>query len=674
MENEMSLNDFAAQYFDGIEVPSGINLPTHRRELRNLLVAGTGSRQDARLGRRPVAGKVHSLSLKTWRGVLDQHSVLKQVVFTAIALVLVLSLFFVVPPLFDTHGSIPVSASEIALADLRVRATFTASDLQHLGTQEMAGENGQKIVILSGDSGTMVMVGVDMAAKKVNQWLLNTVGLPSSQPQLVFSSLMNGASGVHYGINVVNTDGSASTPLLYNSSENTYPGWSQARQQFAVVSDSNGAYVLSTIGYDGSQPAPLVSSIGNSGTIYDIKAPAWSPDGTRLAFSASNGVGYDIYTVTGPGLNQGLTRLTTSASSGGNWPWWSPDGSQIAYTTYRDGKYTIDVMNTDGTGHKTIAEGIGGICFRLSWSPDARCITFATGPVNTDPFDTWEIYAVNIDGTGLVQLTDNKFEEMAPALSPDGTKIAFYSNRDGYLAIYVMQSDGSGATRLTGNSISCTIPQWSPDGTQIAYLGANGSSSIPSYGLYVMNADGTSQRKLAACNGSTTFNWALLPDHPVAVTSTGVTATPPPLTAVPQTVVTVDAPYSYSPTTVALSPTKWPVSQQQAIKQALGFVPAFVTGQAKVKIGIGWSAPGWGLGEPYWVITLTGFSLTQEDLGWEAVDNINSVNGVRVESLPVTILDGAGPYTEAVITLSGLNGALRYRFAFMTMPQYLSVG
>ena len=143
MENEMSLNDFAAQYFDGIEVPSGINLPTHRRELRNLLVAGTGSRQDARLGRRPVAGKVHSLSLKTWRGVLDQHSVLKRVVFTAIALVLVLSLFFVVPPLFGTHGSIPVSASEIALADLRVRATFTASDLQHLGTQEMAGENGQ---------------------------------------------------------------------------------------------------------------------------------------------------------------------------------------------------------------------------------------------------------------------------------------------------------------------------------------------------------------------------------------------------------------------------------------------------------------------------------------------------------------------------------------------------
>ena len=608
------------------------------------------------------------------RDVYNQNTVLKPVLIIAIALILVLSLFFTVPPLFGTHSSVQVSASEIALADARVRSTFTASDLQHLGTQQMTGDNGQKIVILSGDSGAMVMVGVDMAAKKVNQWLFNTVGLPSNQYQLVFSSLTNGASGVHYGINVVNTDGSVPIPLLYNSGENTYPAWSQVRQQFAVVSNSSGAYILSTIGYDGSQPVPLVSSINNSGTIYDIKAPAWSPDGSRLTFSASNGIGYDIYTVTGPGLNEGLTRLTTSASSGGNWPWWSPDGTQIAYTTYRDGKYTLDVMNADGTGHKILAQGIGGICFRLSWSPDGRRIIFATGAVNAEPFDTWEIYTVNTDGTGLVQLTDNTFEEMAPALSPDGTKIAFYSDREGYSAIYVMQSDGSGVTRLTGNSLSCTIPQWSPDGTQIAYLGDNEASSIPSYGLCVMNADGTSQRKLASCNGSTTFNWALLPAHPVSVTTPTVTAAPPPLTAVPQTVVTVGAPYSYSPTSVALPPSSWPISQQQAIKQALSFLPASIASQAKLKVGIGWSAPGWGLGEPYWVITLTGFSLTKEDLGWEAIDNVTSVNGVRIESLPVTILDGAGPYTEAVITLSGLNGGLRYRFAFMPLPQYLPLG
>jgi Tol biopolymer transport system component len=73
--------------------------------------------------------------------------------------------------------------------------------------------------------------------------------------------------------------------------------------------------------------------------------------------------------------------------------------------------------------------------------------------------------------------------------SPDGSQIAFVSNRDGNSEIYVMNSDGTGLTRLTDNPDDDVNPRWSPDGSMIAFwTNRNGDSEI-----YVMNADGTGQ-------------------------------------------------------------------------------------------------------------------------------------------------------------------------------------
>ncbi|MCX6035745.1 MAG: hypothetical protein NTV38_12345, partial [Chloroflexi bacterium] len=67
-----------------------------------------------------------------------------------------------------------------------------------------------------------------------------------------------------------------------------------------------------------------------------------------------------------------------------------------------------------------------------------------------DPYN-FEIYKINADGTGLTSLTNNPARDMVPAWSPDKSKIAFTSDRDGRTEIYVMNSDGSGVTRLTNN-------------------------------------------------------------------------------------------------------------------------------------------------------------------------------------------------------------------------------
>jgi dipeptidyl aminopeptidase/acylaminoacyl peptidase len=119
-----------------------------------------------------------------------------------------------------------------------------------------------------------------------------------------------------------------------------------------------------------------------------------------------------------------------------------------------------------------------------------------------------DIYVMNPDGTGQINLTHNGVSDSGPVWSPDGRKIAFSSDRDfnlpfdldaedEYAAIYVINADGTDPTRLTDAVAFDWRPVWSPDGTKIAFHG--GDSDI-----YVMNADGTDPTPLT--NGPA-VNW-----------------------------------------------------------------------------------------------------------------------------------------------------------------------
>ncbi len=106
-----------------------------------------------------------------------------------------------------------------------------------------------------------------------------------------------------------------------------------------------------------------------------------------------------------------------------------------------------------------------------------------------------EIYVMNEDGSGQVDLTNNPADDTHPVWSPDHTRIAFRSDRDGNQEIYVMNADGSHPRNLTQNPAWDDRPAWSPDGKQIAFTSdRSGTQNCPC--LYLMNADGSGQTQL----------------------------------------------------------------------------------------------------------------------------------------------------------------------------------
>jgi TolB protein len=329
----------------------------------------------------------------------------------------------------------------------------------------------------------------------------------SAAPRIAFmtspppSEISRDPEQLRMTLHVVNADGNGRRILTRTAWNLWAPAWSPDGERLAferrVGPLTKGQCAcdidLFVMNADGSGQQNLTRN-----PVYDYR-PVWSPDGQKLAFGRYR----DVWVMNADGSDQ---RRLTPNPQGDDWPVWSPDGQQIAFGSFRSFNWDVWVMNADGSGHRNLTRNRAQDYFP-TWSPDGRKTAFVrtrnSSRFHGHPFELW---VMNADGSGQRRLTretwhvpglplawsESDFLTQAPRWSPDGRKLLFVSRRDGNAEVYVVDADGSGQRKLTRNPADDRDPAWSPDGRKIAFISTRDGERA----IYVMNADGTRQRSV----------------------------------------------------------------------------------------------------------------------------------------------------------------------------------
>ena len=322
--------------------------------------------------------------------------------------------------------------------------------------------------------------------------LVATVGLVSAPAAQAQTASVNGQiayvacgpSTIPFGwpiqcdIWVMNPDGTGKTNLTNTTDEDEQnPAWSPDGTQIAYISFiDQGLMVMNA---DGSGKR-RISDLGTS--------PSWSPGGTQIAVERNGDIvvvdaatGSSV-TITGP-VNFGGVLLDASEFE----PAWSPDGGKIAYVGVREETYIdsatgqtttgaqheIVIANPDGSGEQIISAGAPGSDRANyleedrapAWSPDGRMLVFMSQAQVPSCCGPWQIWAVNRDGTGLTNLTnDATVNDLWPSFSPDGTQILFQRATASGFDLYTMPAP----TVLTGAAAPATATRVAASATAAA--------------------------------------------------------------------------------------------------------------------------------------------------------------------------------------------------------------
>lgn len=249
------------------------------------------------------------------------------------------------------------------------------------------------------------------------------------------SASVSGQNGVVAYISGLDVTTTGASPIVISGAKD--PAWSADGTKVAYVDASGNLQVCTASSCSAQQ---LVAG--------GVSEPAWSPTGAQLAYVK----GDDVWTIDANGSN--ATNRTNSAGAQNSSPTWSPDGMKIAYDAISGGTRQLHTMSPDGTGQAVL--------------------------------DTGALSANNLE----------------PNYSPDGTKIAFQSDRSVRPQIFTATTSGATPTRITtSSSEDDTAPTWSPDGSKIAFARTSGSAQ----GIYSVAAAGGVDTQLT--NGGTRPDW-----------------------------------------------------------------------------------------------------------------------------------------------------------------------
>ena len=291
--------------------------------------------------------------------------------------------------------------------------------------------DGQRIAFMSNRDGNTEIYAMNAGSSQsirltnndADDW--NPVWSPDGQRIAFISNRDGGPPDISHmprindEIYAMNADGTDITRLTDNDFEDESLTWSPDSQRISFVSERDGNKDIYAMNADGTDITRLTSNDD------DDYAPAWSPDGKRIAFVSERlifivdggGDRFDflsseIYAMNVDGSD--LTRLTDNDLEDRN-PVWSPDGKRIAFVSSPGHAHAwVSVMNADGTDITPIVSG-----HEFAWSPDGKRIVAINYPGDGDIIEgDNEIYSAAVDGSEIIQLTDNDHYDGAPSWRP----------------------------------------------------------------------------------------------------------------------------------------------------------------------------------------------------------------------------------------------------------------